>query len=154
MDTVRCDFCNARAPAWAFPCASFDTGLPATPAEAEFARAQLEPVGDVYSTSGGDWLACHTCRRLVVGGDRRRLARRSAEGFIRANPELPLPPRPVLVAAIEDLQGRFWAHRNGGPRRLAEQVRVAPQPPLTADFVPGPPPAPPDWLRRVRGDAT
>lgn len=104
-ERLRCDFCSAAAPAWAYPAKDF------------VAYVALPVVGE----SLGAWAACEECHRLIEAGDREGLAVRSLDELIFQWPEAAIAV-PALKQELSRLHDLFFANCAG------VAVRRAPEP--------------------------
>jgi hypothetical protein len=101
---LKCDFCSAPGPAWAYPARDFDAYL-AFP---------------VVGESVGAWAACQECHRLIEAGDREGLAVRSLDELIFGCPEAAMAA-PALKQELLQLHELFFANR------LGTAVRTVPE---------------------------
>jgi hypothetical protein len=102
---LKCDFCSAPGPTWAYPARDF------------VAYLALPLVGE----SVGAWAACEECHRLIEAGDHEGLAVRSLDELIFGCPEAAIAA-PALKQELRQLHELFFANRLG----LA--MRTAPEP--------------------------
>ncbi len=98
---LKCDFCSAPGPAWAYRVRDFDACL-AFPAD----------------ESVGGWAACEECHLLIEAGDHDGLASRSLEELISRCPEAAIEA-PALKQDLRQLHGVFFANRVGTAVRTA-----------------------------------
>jgi hypothetical protein len=98
-----CDFCSTPDIAWSYPVLSFEAFEFVT-----FGQMSL-----------GDWAACETCHALIAAGNARGLLNRSVDTMILENPEL-LERYGRLRTMTAELHAKFWANRQGDPRRIEE----------------------------------
>src|SRR5207237_7198571 len=76
---IRCDFCSAPDPTWAFPAEDFTMPM----------REFGVDAPDWGSREG--WAACDACHDLVATNEREALARRASRAFVaraKLDPEL------------------------------------------------------------------
>jgi hypothetical protein len=103
---LKCDFCSAPEPIWAYPAKDFVVYL------------ALPLVGE----SLGAWAACEECHRLIEAGDREGLVVRSLDELIFRWPEAAIAA-PALKQELRQLHELFFANRVGLAMRTApEQV--------------------------------
>ncbi len=99
---LKCDFCSAPEPMWAYPAKDF------------IAYLVLPLVGE----SVGAWAACEECHQLIEAGDREGLAVRSLDELIFRCPEAAMVA-PALKQELRQLHERFFANRAGLAMRTA-----------------------------------
>jgi hypothetical protein len=106
MTTPLCDFCGNELrfeSSWVFPCRPHE--MKPTPGQPLTPRIK----------SPDDWSACGVCKRLIVAGERNRLAKRGVPAVLRAGP--PGADRKRALAVVRQVQDDFWRNRSGPPRR-------------------------------------
>jgi hypothetical protein len=105
-EDLKCDFCSALAPTWAYPAKDF------------IAYLAVPLVGE----SVGAWAACEECHRLIEAGDREGLAVRSLDELVFRCPEAAIAA-PALTRELRQLHELFFANRLGiAVRTVAEPV--------------------------------
>ena len=92
-----CDFCSAGSPVWFYPAVDFPI-----------------PGG---GTSTGGWTACESCHAHIERGDRAALDRQIIEHFRRRHGR---QAAELAGPSLRETHERFFAHRTGSARRLAE----------------------------------
>jgi hypothetical protein len=93
---LKCDFCSAPGPTWAYPAQDF------------IAYLALPLVGE----SVGAWAACEECHRLIEAGDREGLAVRSLDELIFRCPEAAIAAQ-ALKQELRQLHELFFTKRLG-----------------------------------------
>lgn len=128
-----CDFCGidgrGPTPARSYPCRDFDMGTPST-----------ETRVPANNYSDGAWLACRRCSALIDATDREGLTERCVTRTLEVNPMFQrlsaAECRPILTAALGELHGDFWRHREGPGRDLTPEERRAEPEPDTLEWKP------------------
>ncbi len=100
---LKCDFCSAPGPAWAYRVRDFDAYL-AFPAD----------------ESVGGWAACEECHGLIEAGDRDGLASRSLDELISQCPEAAIEAL-ALKRELRELHDLFFASRLGTAIRAVSE---------------------------------
>lgn len=103
-ESLKCDFCSAPEPTWAYPAKDF------------IAYLALPLVGE----SLGAWAACEECHRLIEAGDREGLAVRSLDELIFQWPEAVIAA-PALKQELRQLHELFFSNRAGLATRTAPE---------------------------------
>lgn len=116
---IVCDFCSIvlSDSAWDFPARDIDYG------EQRIGPGAPEPI----EASIGAWIACDQCAAFIRSGQRGKLARRSAERFIREHPEWSAlhGGYAATLTSLRELHDLFWAARAGeGTHIGAEQLAL------------------------------
>ncbi len=101
---LKCDFCSAPGPLWAYPATDF------------IAYLALPLVGE----SVGAWAACDECHRLIEAGDREALAVRSLDELIFRCPEAAIAA-PAFKEELLQLHALFFANRAGAAVRAVAE---------------------------------
>lgn len=102
---LACDFCSARAPLW-----RFDTQY-AISVQSIAATASVDQHDD------SAWAACAPCKRLVLKGDRDRLAYRAMLAH-RSRADLDEHDLAVVEQWVRALHGAFFAAAPLIPKKL------------------------------------
>lgn len=110
-----CDFCgvpdHGPTPTTLYPCRDFDTGTPAI----------TVPIPGATNASKGAWCACDRCAGYIDRTEREALVQYCVQRHIDHDHDLrrqSFRARPILLAALRELQGDFWRHREGPGRPM------------------------------------
>jgi hypothetical protein len=98
---MKCDFCSAPDPTWAYPANTFIAF--------EEHLGQGESVGAI---SHGGWAACDVCHALIEAGDQQGIAKRSLDELLMEHTEMIMATDELLVEMVA-LHRSFFDNRCG-----------------------------------------